>query len=117
MDNDSFSSIAKFKTWLKQFGKMLYFDGDTKDITGFEKYIKLYAKFADLKIIQGTEKLGWSKDFKSFNPYTENSLFIKDDKQFDFLLECFEKNGNYEIWKENVNKYNNNDIFIVKNRR
>jgi len=111
MDNDSFSSIAKFKTWLKQFGKMLYFDGDTKDITGFEKYIKLYAKFADLKIIQGTEKLGWSKDFKSFNPYTENSLFIKDDKQFDFLLECFEKNGNYEIWKENVNKYNNNDIF------
>ena len=112
-ENDSFSTVAKFKTWIKSFGKFLYFDGDTSDLVLIEKYINVYRQQSGLKTIKATSKLGWTKDNK-FNPYSKNQIFIKDENvEVNNLIESFEKKGNFEIWKEYINKYSKNDTFKI----
>lgn len=111
-DNDTFSSISKFKTFLNSYFKTgAWFDGVIKDLTEYEKYIDIYTKNIGLTPIYAISKLGWTKD-NNFNPYTGHEIFVKnnDNHSKDFL-EGFNVVGNFDIWKKHIEKYNHNDIF------
>ncbi|MFA5397158.1 MAG: DUF927 domain-containing protein [Methanogenium sp.] len=111
-DNDSFSSVSKFKTWLKKFGKTLWFDGETKDLVGLEKYINIYRYIAKLEPIKAKSKMGWSKD--GFTPYNGIDIFTKNDSpEIKNLIESFEENGNFETWKKYIIDYSKNDTFRI----
>lgn len=112
-ENDTFSSISKFKTWVKSLGKFIWFDGDTKDLINLEKYISTYKKFSKLQTIKAVSKLGWTKE-NHFNPYTENEIFVKDDSiETKHLIESFNKFGDFDIWKDYIIKYSVNDTFRI----
>lgn len=107
---DSFSSVSKFKTWLKKFGSTIWFDGETKDLVNLEKYIYSYRNYTKTKYIISASKLGWFKN--EFLPYNGTHIFNKNNSmEIESLVNSFTENGDFETWKENTMKYAENDTF------
>lgn len=113
IETDSFSSVTKFKTFLKSLFKLSWFDGDIFDVTEYEKYLQKYSKYYQIKIKKAVCQLGWDNTTEElkFHPYSSETIFIKDQPELKMLESCFHSKGSLESWKSIINILKKNIIF------
>jgi len=80
-ENDTFSTVAKFKTFLGTYFKVNgWYDGNIEDLTGYQKYFGAYKKYVKLKAIKGTPSVGVHYHNNEWVYVSKEGAFNKDNK-------------------------------------
>jgi hypothetical protein len=106
----AFSSPQQFRQFLNEIFKVNnWFDGGTKDLIAYDKYISGILKYMKLSRQDASNKLGWYKN--EFLPYSNKILLLNNDWNELNTIESIHKQGSFKLWQEYIGECLENDTF------
>ena len=109
-ENDTFSTVAKFKTFLGTYFKVNgWYDGNNDDLTGYQKYFGTYKKYVNLKAIKGVSCVGMHYHNNEWVYVSKNGAFNKNNKSVNDIRVLAKNVSINDSKLLNTESLNNND--------